>query len=119
MLETPLLLLAPKLPRLPKVVCPKPVGFGLLDIGGCIGDLPFTWCELEPPILGVIIVDERHNEFLAASFYKSIRVAYLLDCQLNIKSARTEPFLSPPMYSYNATFTAMSSFKELYDLLNS
>jgi hypothetical protein len=62
-LETPLPVLAPKLPRLPKVFCPKPVVCGLLDIGVGIGALSLPWWELEPPILGVIIVDERHNEF--------------------------------------------------------
>ena len=35
---------------------------------------------------------ERHNEFLAASFYKAIMNKYLPVCQLVVRSARRDPF---------------------------
>ena len=101
----------PKLPWLPGVWCLKAIGWCRLEVGCSIEALPLLWCELELPDLGVMIVDERHKEFSATSVCDSIRVAYFPVCQLIIKSARTEPFLRPPMYRHAASFTEISSFQ--------
>ena len=97
-----------KLPLLP---------FDFFKVGVNAAPFPFLPVLLEMflPIEEVL----RHNEFLEASFCKAIIDIYLAVYQLVIKSARSEPFLSPPMYMYTAALMSMDFSHHAYEVLKS
>jgi hypothetical protein len=67
--------------------------FDFLKLGVNIAPFPFLFVLLELFVPKEEV--EHHKEFLEASFCKAIIDKYLPVCQFFIKSARSEPFLSP------------------------
>jgi len=108
--ENPLLPLPLKVPLVP---------FDFLKLGVNDAPFPFLYVLLELFVFGVREEVERDKEFLKASFCKAIIDKYLPVCQLVIKSARSEPFSSPPMYMYTAALMSMDFFHHPYEVVNS